>query len=115
MALHHASSGEPVSLAPLGVELHRASTMALVKAHEFEAIRLILEAGRELPAHSVSGQFTLHCLEGRVAIGLADSSLELAAHDWVYFDAGVTHSVQAIEDSSLLLTIILSAAGTAAG
>ena len=107
MALHHAASGEVVDLAPLGAGLQQAHTAALVKTDSFEAIRLVLRAGDTLPAHTVSGRFTLHCLEGQVVLDLPDKSLSLGAHQWVFFDAGVTHGMRAIEPSSLLLTILL--------
>jgi quercetin dioxygenase-like cupin family protein len=107
MALHHAASGEVVDLAPLGERLPQAHTAALVKTDSFEAVRLVLRAGETLPAHAVSGQFTLLCLEGGIVLDLADKSLSLCAHQWVYFDSGVTHAVRAIEPSSLLLTIQL--------
>ncbi len=48
----------------------------------------------------------LHCLEGRVALGLGDASVELAAGDWLYLEGDEPHSVQGIEDASLLLTIL---------
>jgi quercetin dioxygenase-like cupin family protein len=112
MALHHAASGEVVDLAPLGSEMRQAHTRALVKTDDFEAIRLVLAAGDELPAHQVSGRFTLHCLEGRVSLATATNSFELSANQWVYFDGGITHAVRAIEDSSLLLTILLPTIGT---
>ena len=112
MALHHAASGEVVDLAPLGSGLRGAHTQALVKKDDFEAIRLILSAGDELPAHQVAGRFILHCLEGRVSLTAPSGEIQLSAHQWVYFDGGITHAVRAIEDSSLLLTILLPASGT---
>ena len=48
----------------------------------------------------------LHCLEGRVRLGLTDSVLELVAHQWIYLEGGTIHSVTGIEESSLLLTIL---------
>jgi quercetin dioxygenase-like cupin family protein len=48
----------------------------------------------------------LHCLEGRVVLGLADGSLELSAGQWIYLDGGAEHSVKGLEDSSLVLTIL---------
>jgi quercetin dioxygenase-like cupin family protein len=107
MALDHARSGEVVELGPLGAKLRSAGTTALVKSDGFEAIRLIVHAGTEIPSHQVAGEFTLQCLEGRVRLGLAGGHVELSAGQWVYFDGGVTHSVEGIEDSSLLLTILL--------
>ena len=111
MALHHASSGEIVDLEPLGPALRLSRTTALVKTDSFEAIRLVLRAGEELPAHTVSREFMLHCIEGRVGIELADASLELTAQKWVYFDGGIAHALRAVEDSSLLLTIMLPSTG----
>lgn len=105
MGLHHAKAGEVVDLRPLGNNLKDAKTAAIIKAESFEAIRLVVLAGREIPSHEVSGNITLHCLEGRVSLGLNDSEIELSAGDWVYLDGGEAHSVKGIEDSSILLTI----------
>jgi quercetin dioxygenase-like cupin family protein len=106
MAVHHAKSGEVVDLQPLGNKLRSARTTAIVKSESFEAVRLIVRAGMKIPAHQVSGNITLHCLEGRVLLGLAESRLELSAGQWVYLDGGTKHSVKGIEESSLLLTIL---------
>lgn len=106
MALHHAKAGEIVDLGPLGKDLPNSRTTAIVKSEAFEAVRLVIPAGKELPAHEVSGDITLHCIEGRVALDLADAGLELRADQWIYLEGGASHSVRAIEDSSLLLTIL---------
>jgi quercetin dioxygenase-like cupin family protein len=108
MALHHAKSGEIVDLSPLGEGLQSAQTTALVKSDSFEAVRLIVRAGTHIPAHRVAGKFTLHCLEGHVELGLATGKIDLSTGQWIYFDGGITHSVDGIENSSLLLTILFS-------
>jgi quercetin dioxygenase-like cupin family protein len=106
MALQHADPGEIVDLRPLGEELKQAKTAAIVKSDRFEAIRLIVPAGRTIPSHQVTGTITLHCLEGRVSLGLTQSRIELRDGDWLFLKGGEPHSVEGIEDSSLLLTII---------
>jgi quercetin dioxygenase-like cupin family protein len=106
MALRHAESGTAVNLKAQGREAGPLQTRALVKSDSFEAIQLELSAGNVVPAHQVAGQFTLLCLEGRVVLGLEDRDIELASGHWIYFEGGVRHSVKAIDDSSLLLTII---------
>lgn len=108
MAQHHARSGEVIDLRPLGKDLPNSRTTAIVKTNSFEAIRLIIPAGKEIPAHEVAGDIMLHCLEGRVALDLPDSGLELAGGDWVYLEGGARHRVKAIEDASLLLTILFT-------
>jgi quercetin dioxygenase-like cupin family protein len=106
MALRHAMSGEVVDLGALSGDTSATQTRALVKSDSFEAIQLVVEAGSQIPAHQVAGRFTLLCLEGHVKVGLAHGDVELSAGQWIYFDGGIRHSVDAIENSSLLLTII---------
>jgi quercetin dioxygenase-like cupin family protein len=109
MAIHHAKTGEIVDLRPLGSALKDTTTRAIVKSDTFEAIRLIVPAGRKIADHQVNGAITLHCLEGRIRLGLPDGQLEFAAGEWLYLDGGTKHSVTGIEDSSVLLTIMFAA------
>ncbi len=106
MVVHHARAGEIVDLRPLGEKLKLARTGAIVKTKTFEAVRLIVHAGTDIPAHQVSGPITLHCLEGHVLIGVDELTRELRAGEWLYLEGGTRHSVRGIEDSSLLLTIL---------
>ena len=55
MAMHPAKPGEAVDLRPLGAELLNTGTTALVKTESFEAVRLIVKAGAEMPPHQVAG------------------------------------------------------------
>lgn len=105
MALSHAKAGEVVDLRPLGQRLAEARTSALVKTEQFEAVRLVLAAGRTIPQHSVDGQITLHCLEGHVLLH-AGREIALRVGDWIYLARSAPHALEAIEDSALLLTIM---------
>lgn len=106
MALQHAKPGEIVDLRPLGGQLRDAKTAAIVKSEHFEAVRLVVLAGTEIPPHKVPGNIMLHCLEGSISLGLADSAITLRAGEWVYLTGDAIHSLKGIEDSSLLLTIL---------
>ena len=103
MALHHVRPAEKIHLTP--VAHPAAKTSALVKTDAFEAVHLVLRAGDDIPSHSVPGYATIHCLEGLVLLNMTEQ-LQLAAGDWLYLDRGQEHSVSAIEDSSLLVTIL---------
>ena len=107
MALHHAHPGEIVDLGPKGSGLGQAKTTAIIKTDHFEAVRLIVHAGSEIRQHKVPGEITLHCLEGHVELGVDPIPIVLKANEWVYLEGGVPHSIKAIMDSSLLLTIFL--------
>lgn len=112
MALNHANPGQVVDLRPLGSELASARTSAIVRTSSFEAVRLVVPAGSEIPSHKVPGRITLHCIEGRVELGLPQSAAaELRAGDWIYLEGNEPHSVRGIEDASLLLTILFEAEG----
>jgi hypothetical protein len=59
MAIPHAHSGEVVDVCPLGPALANARTSTLVKSKTLEIIRLVVPAGKEIPAHAVSGEVVL--------------------------------------------------------
>lgn len=109
MALKHAQPGEIVDLRPLGDAFAEAKSSAIVRTSSFEAIRLVVPAGTEIPTHKVSGRIMLHCLEGRAALGLSGGTTELAAGDWLYLEGDEPYSVLGVEDASLLLTILFDA------
>lgn len=108
MALKHAKPGEVANLSPLGSRLAATRTHAIVCTSSFEAVRLIVLAGTELPSHKVPGRIMLHCIEGYARLELTDETIDLRAGDWVYLDGDVPHSLKGIEDASLLLTILFT-------
>ncbi len=104
MALRHAAPGERVRLAS-AASVPDARTLALVKTDAFEAMQLVLRAGEKIAPHAVPGYATIHCLEGSVVLR-TDEDIPLGAGEWLYLERGERHSLSAIEDSSLLVTIL---------
>ena len=113
MALKHARAGEVVSLRPLGETLVTTRTSALVKRPAFEAIRLVVPAGAELPPHKVAGPITLLGLEGHAQLGTSKAIVDLRAGDWVYLEGGEMHWLKGVEPSALLLTFLFDVAPAA--
>lgn len=111
MAIEHAQPGQPVDVSPLGPRLAGEKTVALFKSAQLEVIRLVLQAGKSLPPHKVPGEITLHCLEGRLAVGAEGTRHVLAAGQLLYLRGGVVHDVAALDDASALVTIVLQPAG----
>lgn len=105
MALPHAAPGEKVNLTALASVSGRAKTSAIVKTERFEAAHLVLQAGSDIAPHAVDGHITLQCLEGAVVLE-ADQNIDLGKGDWVYLERGAKHALTALEDSTLLLTIL---------
>lgn len=106
MSIQHAKAGEVIQL-PLGVALGNSQTTTLVKTTKLELIRLVLPAGKEIPTHKAIGEITVQCLEGRVAFTADGKGQELTAGQLLYLGAGQPHAVRGIEDSALLVTLLL--------
>ena len=107
MAIPHAYPGMPVDLRPLGEALAKTETTALVKNNDFEAIRLVLRKDKEVcHEHEVQGMITICCIEGRVALTASGVTHELPAGHWTYLMRQTSHALRAIEDSSVLLTVM---------
>ena len=106
MAILHAIPGQPVDVSPLGARLERGQSVALFKSRDLE---VVLAPGKSLPAHKLPGDLTLHCLEGRLEIGVQGQRTELLPGELVYLPGGVVHEVTAVEPSSALVTIALHA------
>jgi quercetin dioxygenase-like cupin family protein len=106
MAIPHAHPGMPVDLRPIGEALTKTETTALVKNDAFEAIRLVLRKEQEVcHDHEVEGMITLYCIEGRVALTASGATHDLPAGHWVYLMRHDPHTLRAVEDSSVLLTV----------
>lgn len=107
MAIPHAYPGMPDDPRPLSGALAKTETTALVKNDAFEAIRLVLPKGREVcHDQEIKGMITLYCIEGRVALTAGGATHELPAGHWTYLMRHGPHTQRALEDSSVLLTVM---------
>ncbi|MCG6158105.1 cupin domain-containing protein [Rubinisphaera margarita] len=107
MALDHANPGELIELRPLSERQGNGRTYTVAKSEDLELIRLILKAGKEIATHSARGTLVVHCLEGKVNFEVHGKTHEMQAGSLLYLTGGEPHALKAVEDSSLLLTIIL--------
>jgi quercetin dioxygenase-like cupin family protein len=107
MAIHHASSGELIDVRPLKSDLKKETTKTLYKSHHLEVFRMILLAGKVMPAHQVKGEVTVQCIEGSIELTASGNSQLMCAGDLVCLAGGVEHSLRAVEDSSVIVTILL--------
>lgn len=107
MSSQRAKSNEIVQL-PLGTAVADSRTATLVKTEDLELIRLVLPAGKEIPTHQAPGEITVQCLDGRIAFTAESRTQELLPGQLIYLQTGEPHGLRAIEDSSVLVTILLS-------
>ncbi len=79
----------------------------LVKQGEQRITLVALRHGAALPAHRVAGAVSVHTLRGLVKVGIEREQMELPAGALVAFGPGVAHTVAAVEDSALLITVAM--------
>jgi len=80
-----------------GVTLVRQGGLSVVLTH--------LAAGGQLQEHAAPGAATVQVLSGHVRAQVGHEVLDLHEGHLVAFDANVRHAVEAIDESTLLLTI----------
>lgn len=107
MSIPHHAPGEVIDISPYGPNFASATSETLIRQSHIEVFRFILKAGKTTPEHTAAGAVTIQCIEGEVELVLAEKSRVLKANNLVYLAAGHGHSVKAISDSTLLITVLL--------
>jgi quercetin dioxygenase-like cupin family protein len=107
MAIAHAAAGQLVDVQALGDKFCEARTVALFKTGELEVMRVVMPAGKRMPSHGVKGEVTIHCLEGEIDLISNGNPQRMKAGQLVWLEGGVDHALAAVQDSSLLVTIVL--------
>ncbi len=79
-------------------------SVSLVKQYGLNVMLMSLRRGARLHEHHTRGPLTVQVISGRVNFIAAGASNEIAAGSMIALDREVAHSVEAAEDSTLLLT-----------
>jgi quercetin dioxygenase-like cupin family protein len=102
-----------LDLGQIVTELHGASArgqsrrgITLVKQGGMSLVLTHLHSGAILQEHAARGAATVQVLDGHVRLEIGDESLDVPAGRLVAFNAGVQHSVEALAESTLLLTLV---------
>jgi len=78
----------------------------LMKTQDMEVIRMVIPKEKDITEHSVDGQISVQCLEGKAEFGVEGEQHVLTSGDWLYLSRNQPHSIRAIRDSILLVTIL---------
>lgn len=107
MAIPHAEPGIPVDLRAHADDLHDAKATALIKADEFEAMRVQIPKGHEVCRnHQVDGPITIQCLAGDIALTANGQTRDVPEGHWAFLPGGTPHTITGNEDSLILITVI---------
>ena len=101
-----------IDLGAAATELHTMTPddqdrggVTLMKQGGLNVVLTHLHAGGTLAEHSAPGATTVQVLDGHVRVQIGDKTLDVHAGRLIAFDARVRHGVEAIGDSTLLLTL----------
>lgn len=106
MAIPHAQPGDVIDVRPLADTLAASKTTTLIKSPHVEVIRMVLSAGKVISEHKAPGEIIVQCLEGNITFTTMGEPKKLRNGDMLYLSAGEPHALEAVEDSSFLLTIV---------
>jgi quercetin dioxygenase-like cupin family protein len=68
---------------------------------------MVVPAGKAVPAHQVMGEISIQCIEGSIELTAAGTSQLMREGDLICLAGGERHALKAVEDSSVLVTILL--------
>lgn len=107
MSIPHAASGELIDVRPLGKDFHDKASATLVRAEHLEVFRLAIPVGKTLQEHSASGAITIQCIEGLIELEAHGKRQQMPPGSLVYLADVEPHAVTALENSMLLITVLL--------
>lgn len=112
-AISFSLSAEYESLYEKAVEAKsRRAGKTLVKEGSLRVTLIALLENAELSAHQVEGAVSIQVARGRARIAADSEIRDLETGDVIVLDREVTHTVEALADCGLLITVAMSAAST---
>jgi quercetin dioxygenase-like cupin family protein len=82
---------------------HGAHTV--LREDDLRVVVLAMKAGAVIPEHQAQATGSLQAIAGRVRLSFAARSVELSIGQLVAIERGARHSVEALEESALVLTL----------
>ncbi|HET9668240.1 MAG TPA: cupin domain-containing protein [Casimicrobiaceae bacterium] len=107
MAIPHAPQNEIIDVRPYGRALTEADSQLLVRTEHLEIFRYALPSGKAIQEHTAAGVMVAQCIEGAIAFTAKGRTQTLSPGDLLWLEDGVPHSLTALSDASLLVTILL--------
>ncbi len=77
----------------------------LVKHSDFRIVLMFMKAGTLMQEHKTDARISIHALSGRLLIKLDRETVELPAGHLLVLEKGLSHDVNALEESAFLLSI----------
>ncbi len=77
----------------------------LVKYADLRVVLITMKAGTRMEGHKADGSISIHALTGKLRLHLSEQTVEVPVGRLLTLERALPHDVEALEDSSFLLTI----------
>ena len=79
--------------------------MTLVKYSDLRIVYIVMKPAARMEEHHAGARISVHTLSGRVRLRLGERTVDLPAGNLLALEKDVPHDLEAIEESTVLLTI----------
>lgn len=105
MTTLRAGLSEVIDVMPSPSQISDFVSSSLIRSDHLTVVRLEVPAGKQVPPHHAQGDISVHCLSGKIEF-MAGGIIRILSRSQLILLAGrETHSLLAIEDSALLVTV----------
>jgi quercetin dioxygenase-like cupin family protein len=81
------------------------SSKTLAKHADFRIVLVLMKSDTQMTQHQAEGRISIYQLSGNIRVYLPNQTFTLATGELLVLDGGVLHDIEALEESSFLLTI----------
>lgn len=85
-------------------------TMILEKSDRMRVVLRALHRGSELPTHKADGHLSVQVLEGRIEFTADARTVSLTQGQLLVLGGGAPHSLRAVDESAILITLAVEPA-----
>lgn len=105
MAIHHAKPAELVDLNQWPNDVEAEQSHTLIRTDTLQLSRIVLTKDKALPEHSIESPVIIQCVKGLLELATTRATQTIGPGQLVHLVAEDPHSILALEDSIILLTI----------
>ena len=84
---------------------HGRNAVTLVKYSDLRIVYIVMKRAARMEEHHAGARISVHALSGCVRLHVAEKTVDLHAGNLLALERDIPHDLEAIEESTLLLTI----------